>query len=164
MLAHKADLLRVLERPEVPLHNNGSESIIRGSLNTREISGSTRSEARRCYRDSFTGFKKRCWNLGASFWDDVRDRLLWAWRQSPGWLPSSSIAQPRPVPPDLEKPCPPSGKLGAAITHQRIHREPSAEPPTALGYRQVQLPRVIEKSPSTFPNSNSVWVPGVWEP
>lgn len=30
MRAHKADLLRVLERPEAPLHNNGTESIIRG--------------------------------------------------------------------------------------------------------------------------------------
>lgn len=30
MRVHKADLLRVLERPEVPLHNNGTESIIRG--------------------------------------------------------------------------------------------------------------------------------------
>jgi hypothetical protein len=30
MRAHKADRLRVLERPEVPLPNNGTESIIRG--------------------------------------------------------------------------------------------------------------------------------------
>ncbi len=29
MREHKADLLRGLERPEVPLHNNGTESIIR---------------------------------------------------------------------------------------------------------------------------------------
>ena len=29
MREHKADLLRVLDRPEVPLHNNGTESIIR---------------------------------------------------------------------------------------------------------------------------------------
>ena len=45
MRGHKADLLRVLERPEVPLHNNGSESIIRGYVKTRKISGSTRSDA-----------------------------------------------------------------------------------------------------------------------
>jgi hypothetical protein len=38
---HKDDLLRVLERAEVPLHNNGSESIIRGYVKTRKISGST---------------------------------------------------------------------------------------------------------------------------
>ena len=29
MREHKADLLRVLERPEVPLHNNAAESDIR---------------------------------------------------------------------------------------------------------------------------------------
>ena len=49
MREHKADLLRVLERPEVPLHNNGRESDIRGYVKIRKISGSTRSAAgRRC--------------------------------------------------------------------------------------------------------------------
>jgi hypothetical protein len=45
MAAHKDDLLRVLSRPEVPLPNNGSESIIRTYVKTRKISASTRSEA-----------------------------------------------------------------------------------------------------------------------
>jgi hypothetical protein len=27
---HPADLLRVLDQPAVPLHNNGTESLIRG--------------------------------------------------------------------------------------------------------------------------------------
>lgn len=46
---HKADLLRVLERPEVPLHNNASESAIREYVKKRKISGGTRSdEGRRC--------------------------------------------------------------------------------------------------------------------
>jgi len=57
---HKADLLRVLDRPEVPLHNNGTESIIRGYVKTRKISGSTRSAAGRRCRDTFASLKKTC--------------------------------------------------------------------------------------------------------
>jgi hypothetical protein len=76
MGAHKADLLRVLERPEVPLHNNGTESIIRGYVKTRKISGSTRSDAGRRCRDTFASLKKTCRKLGVSFWDYLQDRLL----------------------------------------------------------------------------------------
>jgi hypothetical protein len=36
---HRTDLLRVLERPEVPLHNNASESDIREYVKKRKISG-----------------------------------------------------------------------------------------------------------------------------
>ena len=75
MRAHKADLLCVLERPEVPLHNNGSESIIRGYVKTRKISGSTRSEAGRRCRDTFASLKKTCRKLGVSFWAYLRDRV-----------------------------------------------------------------------------------------
>ena len=53
MREHKANLLRVLERPEVPLHNNGTESIIRIYVQKRKISGSTRSDAGRRCRDTF---------------------------------------------------------------------------------------------------------------
>jgi hypothetical protein len=75
MRDHKADLLRVLERPEVPLHNNGTESIIRGYVKTRKISGSTRSAAGRRCRDTFASLKKTCRKLGVSFWDYLQDRL-----------------------------------------------------------------------------------------
>jgi len=75
MRDHKADLLRVLERPEVPLHNNGTESIIRGYVKTRKISGSTRSVAGRRCRDTFASLKKTCRKLGVSFWDYLTDRL-----------------------------------------------------------------------------------------
>jgi hypothetical protein len=75
MAEHKADLLRVLERPEVPLHNNGTESIIRGYVKTRKISGGTRSdEGRRC-RDTFASLKKTCRKLGLSFWSYLLDRM-----------------------------------------------------------------------------------------
>lgn len=75
MRAHKADLLRVLERPEVPLHNNGTESIIRCYVKTRKISGGTRSAAGRRCRDTFASLKKTCRKLGVSFWAYVQDRL-----------------------------------------------------------------------------------------
>jgi hypothetical protein len=75
MRAHKADLLRVLERPEVPLHNNGTESIIRGYVKTRKISGSTRSDAGRRCRDTFASLKKTCRKLGIGFWIYLCDRI-----------------------------------------------------------------------------------------
>jgi hypothetical protein len=75
MREHKADLLRVLERPTVPLHNNGTESIIRGYVKTRKISGSTRSAAGRRCRDTFASLKKTCRKLGVSFWSYLQDRL-----------------------------------------------------------------------------------------
>ncbi len=71
----KADLLRVLERPELPLHNNPSESDIREYVKKRKISGSTRSdEGRRC-RDTFASLKKTCRKHGVSFWRYLKDRL-----------------------------------------------------------------------------------------
>jgi Transposase IS66 family len=57
---NKAELLRVLERPEVPIHNNGSEREIREYVKKRKISASTRSEAGRSARDTFMSLKKTC--------------------------------------------------------------------------------------------------------
>jgi hypothetical protein len=42
--ANKAELLRVLERPEIPLHTNGSENDIRCQVIRRKISAGTRSD------------------------------------------------------------------------------------------------------------------------
>jgi hypothetical protein len=75
MASHKADLLRVLEQPVVPLHNNGTESIIRGYVKVRKIGGGTRSAAGRRCRDTFASLKKTCRKLGVSFWDYLQDRL-----------------------------------------------------------------------------------------
>jgi transposase IS66 family protein len=72
---HQADLLRVLERPEVPLHNNAEESDIREYVKKRKISGGTRSTAGRRCRDTFTSLKKTCRKLGVNFWDYLQDRL-----------------------------------------------------------------------------------------
>jgi len=75
MAAHRADLLRVLERPEVPLHNNGTESDIREYVKKRKVSGPTRSEAGRRCRDTFASLKKTCRKLGLSFWQYLEDRI-----------------------------------------------------------------------------------------
>jgi hypothetical protein len=70
-----ADLLRVLERPEVPLHNNGRESDIREFVKRRKISGGTRNDAGRRCRDTFASLKKTCRKLGVRFWDYLQDRV-----------------------------------------------------------------------------------------
>ena len=75
MREHKADLWRVLERPEVPLHNNGMESDIREFVKRRKISGGTRSAAGRRCRDTFASLKKTCRKLGVRFWDYLQDRV-----------------------------------------------------------------------------------------
>ena len=72
---NKAELLLVLERPEIPLHNNLSENDIREYVKRRKVSGSTRSELGRHCRDTFTSLKKTCRKLGVSFWDYLIDRL-----------------------------------------------------------------------------------------
>ncbi len=75
MRVHRADLLRVLERPEVPLHNNASESDIREYVKKRKISGGTRSPAGRRCRDTFVSLKKTCRKLGINFWSYLQDRV-----------------------------------------------------------------------------------------
>lgn len=72
---NKKELLLVLERPEIPLHNNASETDIREYVTRRKISGGTRHERGRQARDTFTSLKKTCRKLGISFWDYLLDRL-----------------------------------------------------------------------------------------
>lgn len=75
-LAHnKKELLLVLDRPDIPLHNNLSERDIREYVIKRKISGSTRSENGRRCRDTFTSLKKTCKKQGIAFWDFLLDRL-----------------------------------------------------------------------------------------
>ncbi len=72
---NKAELLLVLERPDIPLHNNLSENDIREYVKRRKISGSSRSSPGRRCRDTFASLKKTCRKLGISFWDYLQDRL-----------------------------------------------------------------------------------------
>lgn len=72
---NKSELLLVLDRPDIPLHNNGSETDIREYVKRRKISGSTRSSPGRKCRDTFTSLKKTCRKLGVSFWEFLNDRV-----------------------------------------------------------------------------------------
>ena len=72
---NKSELLLVLERPDIPLHNNLSEGDIREYVKRRKISGGTRSEMGRRCRDTFASLKKTCRKLGISFWQFLNDRL-----------------------------------------------------------------------------------------
>jgi len=76
---NKKELLLVLEYPDIPLHNNLSESDIREYVIKRKISGSTRSENGRRCRDTFTSLKKTCRKQRIAFWDFLLDRLKQAY-------------------------------------------------------------------------------------
>ena len=73
--ANKAELLMVLDRPEIPLHTNGSENDIRCQVTKRHISGGTRSDIGRDCRDAFLGLSKTCRKLGIAFWDYLGARI-----------------------------------------------------------------------------------------
>ncbi|HEX9809502.1 MAG TPA: transposase [Alphaproteobacteria bacterium] len=73
--ANRAELLMVLERPDVPLHTNDAENDIRCQVTRRKLSGGTRSEAGRECRDAFLGLMKTCNKLGIRFWDYLGCRL-----------------------------------------------------------------------------------------
>jgi hypothetical protein len=71
----KAELLRVLERPEIPLHTNASENDLRAWVIKRKISGGTMSADGRVARDVMLGLSKTCRKLGLSFFTYLGDRL-----------------------------------------------------------------------------------------
>ncbi len=73
--ANKAELLMVLDRPETPLHTNGSENDIRCYVTRRKLSAGTRSDGGRDCRDAFLGLAKTCDKLGVALWDFLGSRL-----------------------------------------------------------------------------------------
>jgi hypothetical protein len=73
--ANKAELLMVLDRPEIPLHTNGSENDIRCQVTRRKVSAGTRSDIGRDCRDAFLGLAKTCDKLGIAVWDYLGSRL-----------------------------------------------------------------------------------------
>jgi hypothetical protein len=73
--ANKAELLTVLDRPETPLHTNGSENDIRCYVTRRKLSAGTRSDGGRDCRDAFLGLAKTCDKLGIAVWDFLGSRL-----------------------------------------------------------------------------------------
>jgi len=75
LLANKDELLRVLERPEIPLNTNASENDIRAVVTKRKISGGTVSENGRIARDVMLGLAKTCRKLNLSFFHYLGARL-----------------------------------------------------------------------------------------
>lgn len=72
---NKGELLQVLKRPDLPLHNNLSERDIREYVKRRKISGGTRSDEGKKCRDTFASLKKTAIKLNVGFWDYLTDRM-----------------------------------------------------------------------------------------
>ena len=93
--ANKDELLRVLDRPEIPLHTcaqrtpsvYGSENDVRCFVTKRRISGETRSAAGKQARDTFLSLLKTCSKLAVSFWDYLGARLKIPETDPVSWLP-----------------------------------------------------------------------------
>src|SRR6202007_2357367 len=85
--ANKSELLMVLDRPDIPLHTNGSENDIRCHVTRRKVSDGTRSDIGRDCRDAFLGLAKTCAKLGIAFWDYLGARLA---------VPGSHVIPPLP--------------------------------------------------------------------
>ena len=73
--ANKSELLMVLDRPEIPLHTNGSENDIRCHVTRRKVSAGTRSDIGRDCRDAFLGLAKTCAPSSKSHSGITCDRL-----------------------------------------------------------------------------------------
>lgn len=72
---NQAELLRVLDRPDLPIHNNRSETDLRDMVKKRKISAGTRRAVGRQCRDTFASLKKTCRKQGVSFWAYLQDRV-----------------------------------------------------------------------------------------
>lgn len=70
---YREELLKALECPELPLHNNDSERDIRGVAKRRNISGSTKSSKGKIFRDGLLTLQQTCARLGISFWGYLND-------------------------------------------------------------------------------------------
>ncbi len=67
--AYRDEMLKALDHPGLPLHNNDSERDIRSVAKRRNISGSTKSDLGRKFRDGLLSVKQTCFRLGYNFWD-----------------------------------------------------------------------------------------------
>ena len=74
--AQKGTLLRVLDHPELPLHNNAAELAVRQRVRKRDVSFGPRSEAGKEAWDTFMTLAETTKKLGVSFYTYLRDRIL----------------------------------------------------------------------------------------
>ncbi len=73
--ANKPELLRVLDHPHTPLHNNLGENDARVYVIRRKISSGSRSDKGRDGRDAGLGILKTCQKQQLSFWHLLRNRF-----------------------------------------------------------------------------------------
>jgi len=66
---YREEMLKALDHPSLPLHNNDSERDIRGVAKRRNISGTTKSQKGREFRDGLLTLKQTCARLSISFWE-----------------------------------------------------------------------------------------------
>ena len=66
---YRNELLKAIDHPGLPLHNNDSERDIRPVAKQRNISGSTKSDLGRKFRDGLMSVKQTCFRVGYNFWD-----------------------------------------------------------------------------------------------
>jgi len=91
--ANKDAWLVVLDRPDIPLNTNNSETAVRSFVTKRKISGETRSATGKQARDTFLSLLKTCAKLAISFWDYLGARLKIPDADPVPWLPDL-IRQP----------------------------------------------------------------------
>ena len=70
---YREEMLKALDCPGLPLHNNDSERDIRGVAKRRNISGSTKSEKGKTFRDALLTLQQTCARLEISFWSYLND-------------------------------------------------------------------------------------------
>jgi hypothetical protein len=93
LFRNKDELLRVLDRPEIPLNTNASENDIRTLVTKRKISGGTVSHNGRDARDTMLGLAKTCSKLKLSFYEYLGSRLGMTGTQIP---PLAGLVRPAP--------------------------------------------------------------------
>jgi hypothetical protein len=81
--AKRLDLLRVLDHPELPLHNNPAELAARRRVRKRDASFGPRSAAGRAAWDTFHTLAATAQQLGVSFYAFLKDRLTRAGQVPP---------------------------------------------------------------------------------
>jgi hypothetical protein len=69
---YREEMLKALSHPGLPLHNNDSERDISRVVKFRDISGGTKSEEGKLFRDGLMTLKQTCYRLGENFWDYLR--------------------------------------------------------------------------------------------
>ncbi len=72
---YREEMLKALDHPGLPLHNNDSERDIRTMVKRRNISGSTKSQEGKAFRDGLMSLKQTCFRLGISFFGYLRSEF-----------------------------------------------------------------------------------------